>query len=180
MLTLVIVAFLAYCFYAGARRGMAFQAVYTIGYLVSAMVAGVLAGVVRPLLNLWVPYPSATINSKFVFFGNDVALKLDTAFYYGISFLFVFAICWAVVHLLALSVKELEYFDYGDELVNKLAGGVLNLLCGYVFMLFVLFVLALVPINGLQNMLGHSEAAVLMVRYTPVLSHFIANWWIAA
>ena len=52
MLTLVIVAFLAYCFYAGARRGMAFQAVYTIGYLVSAMVAGVLAGVVLSLIHI--------------------------------------------------------------------------------------------------------------------------------
>jgi uncharacterized membrane protein required for colicin V production len=178
MLSLVILLFLAYCFYTGARRGWKLQAVYTVGYLISFVIARLLAGVFRPLLNLWVPYPSATPDSKFVFFSNSVGVKLDSAFYYGVAFLFVLGICWVVVHLIALTLNDLQFAPASDETVNWLAGGVMNFLCGYVFVVVVLYLVAMVPVDGLQTMLGNSHMAVLMVRYTPFLSQLLANWWI--
>lgn len=178
MLSLVILIFLAYCFYVGARRGIKLQAVYTVGYLISFFIARLLAGVFRPLLELWVPYPSATPESKFVFFSDSVGMQLDSAFYYGIAFLFILAICWIVVHLIALNVNELQFAPASDETVNWLAGGVVNLFCGYMFMVMILYLLAMIPLDGLQHMLGNSHMAILMVRYTPILSHLLANWWI--
>ncbi|WP_127849520.1 CvpA family protein [Lacticaseibacillus hulanensis] len=178
MLSLVILIFLAYCFYIGARRGFKLQGVYTVGYIISFFIARLLAGVFRPLLELWVPYPSATPDSKFVFFTSSVGVKLDGAFYYGIAFMFVLAICWVVVHLIALTVNELQFDAISDETVNWLAGGVLNFLCGYLFMVMLLYLIALIPVDGIQTMLGNSHMAILMVRYTPVLSQLLANWWI--
>ncbi len=178
MLSLVVLVFLAYCFYTGARRGWKLQAVYTVGYIISFFIARLTAGVIRPMLELWVPYPSATPDSKFVFFSNSVGVKLDAAFYYGIAFFFVMAICWVVVRLIAMTVDELQFETANDETVNWLAGGVMNFLCGYVFMVMILFLLALVPIDGIQTLLKNSQMAVMMVRYTPILSHLLSNWWI--
>ena len=180
MLTLIILIFLAYSFYIGARRGLALQAVYTGGYLVALVVAVVLAGAFEPLMQMWVPYPSATANSKMAFFGSHVALKLDSAFYYGVSFLFVLTICWALVRLGVLSVKHLEFVQYKDEVVNWLGAGVMNLLCAYAFLFFVLYIMAMIPVAGLQHALQHSYGALLMIRYTPVASQLVANWWSSA
>lgn len=178
MLTLIIVAFLAYSFYAGARRGIALQGVYTIGYLVVLIVARLLAGVLKPIVALWVPYPSATLDSKMVFFGSDVVLKLDDAFYYGVAFFAIMLVGWAIVRLAVLAVKELEFLNYHDDTASWLAAGMLNMICAYFFMFFALYLLALVPVNGLQQLLGNSHAAVLMIRYTPLASQYVANWWI--
>ena len=94
MLTIIVLLFLAYSFYAGARRGVALQGVYTIGYLVSFIIARLSAKALSPALELWVPYPSATPSSKFVFFASNLDFRLDSAFYYGVSFIFVLAVCW--------------------------------------------------------------------------------------
>lgn len=178
MLTILVILFLAYSFYAGARRGVALQAVYTIGYLVSFIIARMTAKALSPALELWVPYPSATPSSKFVFFKSSLDFRLDSAFYYGVSFVFVLAVCWCVVRIIGLAAHDLEYFQVNDERVNKLGGGFLNFICAYVFVFLLLYLLALIPVNSLQETLGHSPIAILMVRYTPILSNLISNWWI--
>ncbi|KRM54317.1 hypothetical protein FC18_GL000536 [Lacticaseibacillus sharpeae JCM 1186 = DSM 20505] len=157
---------------------MKLQGVYTVGYIISFFIARLLAGVFRPLLELWIPYPSATPDSKFVFFTNSVGVTLDSAFYYAAAFMFVLALCWIVVHLIALTVNDLQFAPASDETVNWLAGGVMNFLCGYVFMTMLLYLVAFIPVDGIQTMLGNSHMAVLMVRYTPILSQLLANWWI--
>lgn len=67
MLSLIVVAILAYCCYSGARRGMWLQGVHVVGYLLSLVLARFTYLPLGVFMTQWVPYPSATEQSKFVF-----------------------------------------------------------------------------------------------------------------
>ena len=173
MLTLLIIAMLAYSFYAGARRGMWLQGVYLIGYLVSAMVAAMTYRGVAKTIALWIPYPSATEDSTFVFFTHAVGLTLDEAFYHGVAFIGIFALGWVVTRFVALWCHDLTY-RRGDEQLSLAVGGVTNVVVGYFIIFLVLYLLALVPVGGIQQALAHSFAAKSIVRYTPGLTQLFS------
>ncbi|MCX2454427.1 CvpA family protein [Lacticaseibacillus nasuensis] len=179
MLTLLIIAMLAYSFYAGARRGMWLQGVYLIGYLVSAMVAAMTYRGVAKTIALWIPYPSATEDSTFVFFTHAVGLTLDEAFYHGVAFIGIFALGWVVTRFVALWCHDLTY-RRGDEQLSLAVGGVSNVVVGYFIIFLVLYLLALVPVGGIQQALAHSFAAKTIVRYTPGLTQLFTALWVTA
>lgn len=177
MLTLLIILALAYSFYAGARRGMWLQGVHLAGYLVSLILAGLTYQALAPKLALWIPYPSATEASHFNFFTAAVGLTLDDAFYRGVAFVLVFAIGWLLTRFVALWAHNLTY-RAGDQKLSLAVGGTTNLLVGYLIIFMLLYLLAMVPVAGIQSMLKHSFAATTIVRYTPGLTQLFTHLWI--
>ncbi|MFD1393220.1 CvpA family protein [Lacticaseibacillus jixianensis] len=176
MLSLAIIAVLAYFFYAGAERGLWLQLVHVGGYLLSLVVATLLYRPVGQALSLWVPYPSATQSSRFVFFSNQVGLTLDSAFYRGIGFLLVLAAGWLLTRFAALWVHDLKY--RGADQASLITGGVLNLVMGYIFIFMMLYVVALIPLAGLQDMLANSFMARTIVRYSIGLTNWVTAMWL--
>lgn len=177
MVTLFIFLALLYFFYAGARRGMWLQFVYSGGYVVSLLLAWLWY---RPLANhlrLLVPYPSATADSQFVFFSHTVGMTLDAAFYRGVAFVSILGLGWLATRLGALWVHNLAYKDE-DERLSWVVGGSLNFLFGYLFIFLLLYLLALIPTEGIQTMLGHSFLARTIIRYTPGLTRLFTALWI--
>ncbi|MFD1485785.1 CvpA family protein [Lacticaseibacillus baoqingensis] len=178
MVSLIILAVLAYCFYSGARRGVWLQLIHVVGYLFSL---GLAWATYRPLgvvMTQWVPYPSATEQSQFVFFTNQVGLTLDHGFYNGVAFVFMLMVGWLVTRFVALWFHNLTY-RVGDQQVSWLVGGVLNFLMGYLFIFLVLYLFALIPVTAIQDMLAHSLIARSIVRYTPGLTSLFTTLWIA-
>lgn len=176
MLSLAILAILAYFFYAGAERGLWLQLVHVGGYLLSMGVAVLLYRPVATFLSLWVPYPSATQSSRFVFFSNQVGLTLADAFYRAIGFMLVLALGWLLTRFGALWVHDLKYRR--SDRTSLISGGLLNLVMGYVFIFMLLYVVALIPIAGLQDMLAHSFVARAMVRYSLGLTNWVTALWL--
>lgn len=178
MVSLIILALLAYCFYSGARRGMWLQLVHVVGYLLSLGLAWATYQPLGVVMAQWVPYPSATEQSQFVFFTNQVGLTLDHGFYNGVAFVFMLGIGWLVTRFVALWFHNLTYRT-GDRQMSLLIGGGLNFLMGYLFIFLVLYLLALIPVASIQDMLAHSAIARSIVRYTPGLTNLFTTLWIA-
>lgn len=176
MLSFAIIVFLAYFFYAGAERGLWLQLVHVGGYIVSLGLASLFYQPVANVLSLWVPYPSATQSSHFVFFSNRVGLTLDDAFYRGIAFLLVLALGWLLTRFGALWVHDLKYRK--ADRISFITGGLLNLVMGYVFVFLVLYVVALIPLPGLQDMLANSFLARTIVRYSLGLTNWVTALWL--
>ncbi|WP_204123238.1 CvpA family protein [Lacticaseibacillus mingshuiensis] len=178
MLTFLILLTLLYFFYAGARRGMWLQLVHVAGYLVSFLAAWALCKPLGQTISLFVPYPSATEQSRFVFFSNKVGLTLDDAFYRGVAFILILMIGWLITRYLALWVHDLSYSGH-DAALRLFGGGVLNLVIGYLFIFLVIYLAALVPVSGIQSLLADSFAAKTII-HTPLLEQMITNLWIIA
>ncbi|KRM71549.1 CvpA family protein [Lacticaseibacillus brantae] len=177
MLSIIIILVLAYFFYAGARRGLWLQLLHVLGYSVSFFLAALWANPLSTRLTLLVPYPSATEQSKFTFFTNSVGLTLDQAFYRGFAFLFIFALGWLLTRIILLWFHNLTYRRI-DPQVNLVTAGGLNLIVGYVLLFMGLYLLALIPVGGIQDVLSQSWVARLMISHTPGLTQLFTQWWI--
>ncbi|UQS82459.1 CvpA family protein [Bombilactobacillus folatiphilus] len=174
MLSILIILTLAYGVYAGIRRGLALQIVYSVGYTISVIVAILSYHWLGPKLDLIIPYPSASPQSYFAFFSSRVSLSLDNAFYLGVAFLFVVFLGWCITRILGAYCNDLTYVSLGGEF-NYPFSALLALICNYVGLFMILYVLALIPITGLQKMLDHSLLASTMIRYSTGLTHLFTN-----
>lgn len=163
---MLIFLILVYGIYIGYRRGLVMQAVYTIGYCISFGIAVLSYRVLAPQLDLIVPYPSTSPHSYFAFFSSSNGVSfLDTAFYRGVALLLIILVGWIVTRLIAAYLHDLTFFPL-DLRTSQIGGGFLAFLCNYVAIFMVLYVLALVPLTGLQRTLNNSLMASSMIRYS--------------
>ncbi|UQS83895.1 CvpA family protein [Bombilactobacillus thymidiniphilus] len=166
---MLIMLILAYGVYAGIRRGLALQIVYTCGYLISFLVAIFSYRSIGPKLDLIIPYPSASPQSYFAFFSPKVSLSLDKSFYLGTAFLMVVFGGWIITRIVGAYFTDWTYLTIGDDW-NAPLSGILALICNYIGIFIVLYIMALVPISGLQHLLNHSWLASVMIRYSTGLT----------
>lgn len=177
MLSLLLILFLVYGFYVGARRGLAMQAFFTVGYAIFFGIALLSFKALGPKFEMIVPYPSASLGSEFAFFSTKVGMELDDAFYRAFAFIFVCFIGWIIVRFAGLYFKRLTYYPMFND-INLLSGGILGLLVTYVAVFMILLMFAMIPVSGIQNALQHSFVASTMIRSTPVLTTMLTELWI--
>lgn len=58
-----------------------------------------------------------------------------------------------------------------------MVGAVLGLIEFYFIMFVLLYVLALLPIDMIQNLISGSVLTGWMLEHTPILSEMVKNWW---
>ncbi|MBO0441600.1 CvpA family protein [Candidatus Enterococcus ikei] len=177
MLTLLILLLLAIGFYTGARRGLILQVLYTFGYLVSYFIAKSYYKSLASHLELFIPYPSPTADTKLVFFNQEITLDLDQAFYGAVAFLLILVAGWLVVRFLAIFAHGLVFIPVLKQ-ANWLAGGLISLVVIYVGIFLVLSMLSMVPVDAVQNQFKNSGLASYIVKDTPIFSKQIYHLWI--
>lgn len=177
MLSLLLILLLVYGFYAGARRGLAMEAFYTIGYAVFFGLAVLSFRFLGPKFEMLIPYPSANLGSEFAFFSTKVGMELDDAFYRAFAFIFVCVVGWIIMRFAGLYFKRLTYVPMAYD-VNILSGGILGLLVTYVTIFMILLISAMIPVAGIQNALSHSFVASAMIEASPVISKWLPALWI--
>ncbi|MCM3768352.1 CvpA family protein [Neobacillus niacini] len=175
MLDLAILLFLIIGFFVGLKRGFILQLVHLIGFIIAYIVAYMYYEDFVPRLMLWIPYPN---------FGEGTILKILTdssntemAFYRAISFVIIF---FAVKVLLQIIGSMFDFIAHLPVLkqLNFWAGGLLGFLEVYFIIFIVIYIAALIPIELFQTALDESFMAETMVKYTPILSQQINDWWI--
>lgn len=179
MLSLLLILLLIYGFYIGARRGLAMEAFYAVGYAIFFCLALVSFRGLGSKFEMLVPYPSANLGSEFAFFSTKVGMELDNAFYRAFAFIFVCFIGWIVIRFAGLYMKKLTYFPMYND-VNLLSGGIIGFIVTYITIFMVLLLLAMIPVTGIQHALEHSFIASTMIKSTPVLTALLSNLWIGA
>ncbi|MBA1434516.1 CvpA family protein [Bombilactobacillus bombi] len=169
MVSGLIILILAYGVYVGVRRGLVMQMVYTTGYAISLAIAIMNCRWLGSKLDLLVPYPSASPRSYFAFFSTKVSLSLDQAFYCGVAFVFILFVGWMITRIIGAYLHDLTFYPLPADL-NHVSGALLAFICNYAAIFFVLYVLALIPISGLQKSLNNSLIASTMIRYSIFLT----------
>ncbi|MGX7245159.1 CvpA family protein [Enterococcus quebecensis] len=177
MLTLLILLLLAIGFYTGAKRGLVLQIIYTFGYLCSYLVAKTYYKSLASHLELYIPYPSPTADTKLVFFNQELTLDLDQAFYGAVAFLLILVAGWLVVRFLAIFAHGLVFIPVLKQ-ANGLAGGLISVLVIYIGVFLVLSMLSMLPVDAVQNQFKNSGLARFIVKDTPLFSKQIYHMWI--
>lgn len=177
LLTIIIVFLLLIALYSGAKRGLMLQLVMTIGYLAAFWLALQYSDVIKEYIELIVPYPSASMDNQFVFYNQELGLKLDEAFYNGASFLIILFVGWLLTRFVGGLLNFLTNIPILKQ-VNAIGGAVLSFLVTYVGIFLVLFLMTTVPLELIQQMIADSWVAQWIITETPALSESVYNWWI--
>lgn len=177
MLTLLIILVLGIGFYTGAKRGLILQIIYTFGYLIVYFIAKSQYKNLASRLELYVPYPSATPDTKLVFFNQVITLELDQAFYGAVAFLLILFVGWLVIRFLAIFAHGLVFVPVLKE-ANWFAGGLMNFLVVYVGLFLVLSAASMIPIDFIQNQFKSNGFARFIVQNTPIFSKQMYHLWI--
>ena len=178
MLTLLILFVLAIGFYTGAKRGFILQILYSVGYFISYLVAKSNYKALAAHLELYIPYPSATEETKLVFFNQEIVLDLDQAFYAATAFLMILFIGWLIVRFIAIFAHGLTFLPILKQ-ADWVAGGVLSMVVLYIGLFLVLNAVSMIPMDAIQNQFESSGLAKFMVKDTPVLSKQIYDLWVS-
>lgn len=174
MIDLVIIILLVAGLVSGARRGLIVQLIQMAGFLISIIVAYLYYKPLAEKLVLWIPYPSVDENTTLKFAVEQ--LDLSQTFYQLLAFALIFFVVKFAIQILASLFDFLRYIPILGGL-NRLLGGVLGVVEAYLLIFIVLYVLALLPIDGIQKYIEESFLTTLMLEYTPILSKVFQHLW---
>ncbi|EHR36560.1 CvpA family protein [Facklamia languida] len=172
MLSILVIAILAYGFYAGYRSGLIMQAVRLIGYVITFLLATRYFDVLNHWVEMFVPFPAVQADSQLVLYTEAQSFYLDQAFYKLLTFLIIWLIGWLVTNLLSTLLIKVTYYDVLN-LVNRILGGFINLLVVYFIVFMVLYLLSLLPIEFIQQQFVNHPLLFWIVDSSPFLSDFI-------
>lgn len=174
MLDLLILLLLVAGVIVGGRRGLIVQAIHMFGFIIALVVAYLYYKPLAQQFLFWIPYPGFTdeVAAALMLDGLDV----DRTFYRVIAFALIF---YAVKLLLQIVASMLDYLRYMPVLggLNRLLGAALGFIEAYFLLFIVLYVVALLPLAGIQERVDSSILAGLMLEHTPLISSMFQNWW---
>lgn len=171
ILTTLIILILIGCFINGHRRGLLMMALYTGTYLVSWMIAKWGARALGGGLSSLLPDVSQSAA-----YSTTVLKAVDNnAFFYnGIAFLVIFTLVSTLCHWGIGKLRWIKRLPIIGTF-DRLAGGILFLIIGYVVIYVALVVLQLWPDGWWQMQLANSGLAQFMINQTPALAQLVIN-----
>lgn len=177
MISFFILLIFIYCCYVGYRRGVVYEGLAAGGYVIGLILATLLYKPFSNFLNLWVPYPSANDRSSFAFFDKTTGLTLDKSFYAAIAFSIILLIVCCLWRFVMLGFNQLRYVTVNSNL-NFWGSIIISFIVTQISVYLLLFILATISNDGLQNMLGHSILASGILHFSPGISQVFINLFI--
>lgn len=174
MLDLLLLVVFAISLAIGAKRGFVVQAVHLVSYVVALIVAFLYYKPLAQKFVLWIPYPGFTEDATMTLVLDS--LDVDRTFYRAFAFAIIF---FAVKIALQIVGSMFDFLAHLPVLssVNYVLGAVLGFIETYLLLFIALYVLALVPLEGIQSWTDGSIITKLMLEHTPVISNMFQNWW---
>ncbi|MBD5806422.1 CvpA family protein [Lactobacillus sp. 0.1XD8-4] len=171
ILTTFIILILIGCFVNGHRRGLLTMVLMLGTYIIAWLVAR--QG--TQLVGSWLKSLLPSIGDEATFSANLLAdVNSNLFFYNGIAFMIIFTIVSILCHW---GIRQLNWIKKIPVIgtVDKLAGGVISFLIGYLIIFVVLIVMQLWPAGWWQMQMATSELAQLIINQTPGLAHLMID-----
>ncbi len=174
MLDIIIVAVLLMGLVVGLRRGFILQLIHMTGFIIAFAVAVIFYDDLAPKLELWIPFPAIGESSSIHMLFDSVGI--DQAYYNAIAFLILFFAVKIAWQILGSMFDFIAQFPILKQL-NGWGGGILGFLESYIIIFLLLYLIALLPIQSVQDGIQGSFIAQMIIEYTPFLSNGIKDLW---
>lgn len=174
MLDLLIIFLLFGGLVTGFRRGLIVQIIHMTGFIIALVVAYSYYKQLAEKFVLWIPYPGVTAGSKLSVTVEH--LDLDGTFYQLLAFVLIFLVVKFGLQLIASMFDFLKYLPVLGFLA-RITGALFGFIEFYILMFLVLYLLAMLPIEFIQERINDSLLAKSMFEHTPLLSETVKKWW---
>jgi len=174
MLSVIILILLVAGFFIGRRRGLILQLIHLTGFIVAYIVAFLYYDKLASVLKLWIPFPDTDSNA---FFTSLTHATLEASFYRAIAFVIIFIavkIIWQIFGSMLDFLADLPIL----RTANRWLGGLFGFVEVYLVLFILLFIGAIAPYAGIDQMIDHSYMAHLIIEDTPFLSDKLQELWI--
>lgn len=158
----------------GFRRGLIVQLIHMTGFIIALIVAYIYYKPLADKFVLWIPYPGVTAASKLSWTVEQ--LDLDQTFYRVLAFVIIFIVVKFVLQLIASMFDFLKFLPVLGFL-SRFGGAVLGFIEFYILIFLLLYLLAMLPLDFIQGMIGKSLLADAIFEHTPIISETVKNWW---
>ncbi|KRL28580.1 hypothetical protein FD27_GL001578 [Limosilactobacillus frumenti DSM 13145] len=166
ILTTIIILLLLASFGLGHQRGI-FTMVASVAVYIIAWVG---AQMISPLVGNWLVNIFPQANGTTPLSGDQLAhLDLNQFFYHGLAQLVIFIVLIIVLHIILRKLGWIKHLPILGT-IDRLAGGIVAVICCYLVIVVVLLIGQLWPNGWWQVQLANSELAQWMVSQTPVIS----------
>ncbi|WEV44749.1 CvpA family protein [Streptococcaceae bacterium ESL0687] len=172
MISIIIMILLAWAFYVGYSRGLYLQLFYSLGIILAGAFALSNYQTLAAKISMWVPFANAGVTSQLKIFKQDIIFQLDKTYYAGIAFLLILVAGYLAARLVGIFFGFLSNSQPLGK-IGSLISGILALLTTYFILETGLTILAMVPINSIQDKLSSSGLVKFMITDTPILSKFL-------
>lgn len=176
MANIILLIILLLGIYSGARRGLILQAILTVGYIVTWIIALMFHKQVAIVVKNIIPFPSNATTDQLFLYNLSTTLHIDDTFYNGVSFVLILLLGWLVTRLIALTLNRLTHIPIINQ-VNTLSGAGLGFLCNWIGLYVILTILSLVPFASVQDIFTGHSLATIIVKHTPIISEWIIKLW---
>lgn len=171
MLDIIILILLLMGTLLGLKRGFILQFIRLTSFILSIAFAALFYKNVAPHLH-WIPAPDFQRDSRlFLFTGN-----LEAAYYNAIAFIVLFIIAKILLRIIGSFLSIVAGIPVIKQ-INQMLGAVLGFLEVYLFTFVLLYVASVLPVDALQQMMGQSSLANVIINHTPYLSGLLQELW---
>ncbi|MFC5603888.1 CvpA family protein [Sporosarcina koreensis] len=174
MLDLILIFLFLGGLITGFRRGLIVQLIHMTGFIIALIVAYIYYIPLSEKFVLWIPYPGVTAASKLSWTVEQ--LDLDQTFYRMLAFVIIFIVVKFVLQLIASMFDFLKYLPVLGFL-SRFGGAILGLIEFYILIFLLLYLMAMLPLDFIQEMIGKSLLADAIFKHTPIISEMVKNWW---
>ncbi|WP_088006651.1 CvpA family protein [Indiicoccus explosivorum] len=174
MLDILLLILLVVGLIVGFTRGLVVQLIHMVGFIIALFVARLYYEPLADHFDLWVPYPAITEASRFTIAVEK--LDLTETFYQMFSFALIFFVTWFVLQILASILNFLKFLPVLG-FFSRILGAFFGLVEAYILLFFALYLFALLPVAIVQDTIGSSFLAQLLLEHTPVLTEQAKDWW---
>lgn len=177
MIGLIVLLILLAGFYAGSRRGVALQLVYSGGFFLSFVVAQKLFLPWGEKISLLLPYLSVSPDTQMAFFSQEQSFDLDKAYYAAVAFISFLLMGYLITKFVGVFASGLRYTRLIPE-VDWIVAGLLNMVIAYVWIFLILKLLTLIPIDSIQALFKAGSFPRWMIEKSPILANYFNQMWI--
>lgn len=174
VLDIILLIIFAASLLIGMKRGFVLQAINLVGFFIALLVAYIYYKPLAEKFVLWIPYPGLQPDSSLTLVLD--ALDVDKTFYRIIAFAVIFFAVKLAMQIVASIFDFLTFFPVLKS-VNRILGAVLCFVEFYFILFILLYVIALLPIESIQNLMGKSIIANLMLEHTPIVTQLFQKIW---
>ncbi|WP_164216849.1 CvpA family protein [Virgibacillus sp. YIM 98842] len=174
MFNFILIILLLFGFLMGLKRGFILQLFHLLGFIAAFIAAVMYYDELGSRISLWIPYPELSDESAWADFLQ--ALPLEAAFYNAIAFAIIFFAVKIILQIIASMLDFVASLPLINS-VNKVLGSVLGFIEVYLILFIILYILALTPLETIQNWINGSGIALFMLENTPYFSDKIQELW---
>lgn len=174
MLDLILILIFIGSLIVGLKRGFVMQAIHLVSFFIALIVAYIYYKPLAEKFVLWIPYPGVSENASMTLVLDS--LDVDRTFYRIIAFAVIFFTVKIALQIVGSIFDFLTYLPILNS-INRVLGAVLSFIEVYFILFIVLYVIAMLPIQSIQNLMDNSIIAGIMLEHTPIITKMFQKMW---